>query len=130
MLLSMRAACRVLIVSMYINTLLVLRAWWIMLIFLILCYASNAHLLNIYASRICTIMLNTVVAIKKTKTTLLFLALTVTLSLYSSNIELAESASVDLEPVYVTSSGQRSLLDVLKPASKSDLSRNKKSENL
>ena len=28
------------------------RAWRIMLIFLILCYASNAHLLNIYASRI------------------------------------------------------------------------------
>ena len=29
-----------------------IRAWRIMLIFLILCYASNAHLLNIYASRI------------------------------------------------------------------------------
>ena len=28
------------------------RAWRIMLIFLTLCYASNAHLLNIYASRI------------------------------------------------------------------------------
>ena len=28
------------------------RAWQIMLIFLTLCYASNAHLLNIYASRI------------------------------------------------------------------------------
>ena len=31
--------------------------------------------------------------------------------------------SSDLEPANVTSSGQRSLLDVLKPASKSDLSR-------
>ena len=31
---------------------LIARAWRIMLIFLILCYASNAHLLNIYASRI------------------------------------------------------------------------------
>ena len=32
----------------------------------------------------------------------------------SSHIELAGSASVDLEPANVTSSGQRSLLDVLK----------------
>ena len=33
-----------------------------------------------------------------------------------------ELAGVDLEPTNVTSSGQRSLLDVPKPASKSDLS--------
>ena len=33
----------------------------------------------------------------------------------SSDIELAGSAGVDLEPANVTSSGQRSLLDVLKP---------------
>ena len=32
----------------------------------------------------------------------------------SSDIELAGSASVDLEPANVTSSGQRSLLDELK----------------
>ena len=38
----------------------------------------------------------------------------------SSDIELAGSASVDLEPANVTSSEQRYLLDVLKPASKSD----------
>ena len=37
----------------------------------------------------------------------------------SNDIELAGSASVDLEPANVTSSRQRSLLDVLKPASKS-----------
>ena len=41
----------------------------------------------------------------------------------SSDIELAGSASVDFEPANVaTSSGQRPLLDVLKPVSKSDLS--------
>ena len=37
-----------------------------------------------------------------------------------------ELAGVDLEPANVTSSGQRSLLDVLKPASKSDLSSKQK----
>ena len=32
------------------------RAWQIMLIFLTLCYASNAHLLNIYARLLCSIL--------------------------------------------------------------------------
>ena len=75
-----------------------------------------------------TIMLNTMLTVvAKKKSQHLFLvyqwplliwALTVTLSL---DIELARSASVDLESANVTSSGERSPLDVLKPASKSDL---------
>ena len=44
----------------------------------------------------------------------------------SSDIELAGSTSVVLEPANVASCGQKYLIDVLKPASKPDLSRKEK----
>ena len=92
------------------------RAWRIMLIFLILCYASNAHLLNIYASRIYYYAQYyahsgnnkkaTISDMWYTNGPLLIWAPTVTLSL-----------AVTLSAI-VKRSGQRSILDVLKRASK------------